>query len=793
MLRSLVGSEMCIRDRFNDMAFKDPVTGFRPLDLVLVSEQDPKHDEQHTNHVLAVVDSLRAERGYGMVLRVYLAEDLRGRRFASYIAANNQKCWVTKLCNMVTIVRIYTALHTIQHFPLQDRITGVVCDEANQQTVSLVIPPLIQQLIEKDYNPSQQAAIHSALRGEGFTLIRGPPGTGKSHTIFGLFLALFNADKKTHGGKRRSSELAVRTAQERDSAMAHARLNMPWLQPEYVYDPLVDAQFCHSIYNPESGDLSGWDLSRSYKQQPVLRLKEQHVIAPKHLLFTAPSNAAVDEVVIRLMERGLPTAEGKIWHPKIVRLGPNAHKDVEKVTIEYLVQQALKTVGCDGADTRKLRVRILAQADMVCTTLSCCGQGALAEVPHGFDTVIIDEAAQAIELETLIPLKYGSVRCILLGDELQLPATVFSRLATAYKWQRSFFQRLVESQLNTPLMLTTQYRMQPAIALFPSHNFYGGKLQNDPSIETRTRRMIGEGVEAMPLAPFRFFNCDFYESRGESMSIYNEGEVEAILELFNKLVEYSGDPEIGSQVGVITLYMDQVQHLRAAFKAQGHRNVDISTVDGFQGREKEIIILSCVRGANAKSIGFLRDTKRINVAITRARDALYVVGCAKVLEGDQMWAKLIESARTRECFYELTEPDRPNKKRKGNSAAYMKPGLREITPEFVAQTVGEEVAMADALSEMEANVKDHPETGLESANAYHEDAETLELNRQYKNNQADEVDGEVEPTDLTQAKEVQPGAASEATAKTAQAKRTVSFQEGVQVDNNSRIPGTLKK
>ena len=111
-------------------------------------------------------------------------------------------------------------------------------------------------------------------------------------------------------------------------------------------------------------------------------------------------------------------------------------------------------------------------------------------MPHGFDTVVIDEAAQAIELETLIPLKYNCVRCILLGDELQLPATVFSRLATAYGWQRSFFQRLVESGKHTPVMLTTQYRMQPAIALFPCYNFYSGRIQNDDSIYRRNRRQV---------------------------------------------------------------------------------------------------------------------------------------------------------------------------------------------------------------------------------------------------------------------------------------------------------------
>jgi len=295
----------------------------------------------------------------------------------------------------------------------------------------------------------------------------------------------------------------------------------------------------------------------------------------------------------------------------------------------------------------------------------------------------------------------------------------------------------------------------------------------------------------MPLAPFRFFHTDFWETRGESKSLCNEGEVTAILELFHKLIEFTGDQELGSRVGVITLYMDQVKLLRSAFKAKGHTTVDISTVDGFQGREKDIIILSCVRGCNSNSLGFLTDYRRINVAITRAREALFVVGCATALQRDGMWKKLIKSAKDRHCFYPLTEPpaERPTKKpRKG--AVPPNPKMVEILPDFVGMTPGEELAMEAALQAAQSGKTKTSAIGdLERADSYHTEgeAEKVELNRLHNENQLGELDGEVEPEDLTEA--IPAGAAAENSAenKTEAAAtkitRKVSFRGEVEVDD----------
>ena len=232
-----------------------------------------------------------------------------------------------------------------------------------------------------------------------------------------------------------------------------------------------------------------------------------------------------------------------------------------------------------------------------------------------------------------------------------------------------------------------------------------------------------------------------------------------------------------------------MKHLREFFAAKGHSDVDISTVDGFQGREKEIIFLSCVRGMNTKTIGFLRDTKRINVAITRARDALYIVGCAQVLEErDKMWKRLIESAQERECFYDLTTPEKPTKKRKGGAGAYQNPALKPIADEFLIQTAGEEIAMERARQEAAEHAQNI--MSLDPADAYHEDAERLELNRQYDLNQAGALDGEVDSTDLANAQPIKVEGAAEGKPVPA---RTVSFNEKVEEKkNDGTIIGSLK-
>ena len=141
-------------------------------------------------------------------------------------------------------------------------------------------------------------------------------------------------------------------------------------------------------------------------------------------------------------------------------------------------------------------MRILSEAEVVCCTLTGSGVDYLAKVQNGFRTVVVDEAAQAVELATLIPLQYGCKKCILVGDPNQLPATVISRVSKRYGYERSLFERLQTCGARVT-MLDTQYRMHPDICRFPSTQFYGGKLKSSDSTLQREMQKL--------LPPFIFY------------------------------------------------------------------------------------------------------------------------------------------------------------------------------------------------------------------------------------------------------------------------------------------------
>jgi senataxin len=202
-------------------------------------------------------------------------------------------------------------------------------------------------------------------------------------------------------------------------------------------------------------------------------------------------------------------------------------------------------------------------------------------------------------------------------------------------------------------MLEIQYRMDPVIRRFPSTHFYEGRLTDGHSIQTRkNRNWIPKGCELI------FFNLiDSKESREvDQTSCINRPEATFVVDMYAAV-----SPSHGRKldIGVITPYKRQVHHLRSAFRNRyknGYKkDVEINTVDGFQGREKDAIIFSCVR--SEESIGFLDDMRRLNVAITRARDALWIVGKAETLKRDANWRALIYHAKTEKRYYNVNTQD----------------------------------------------------------------------------------------------------------------------------------------
>jgi senataxin len=447
---------------------------------------------------------------------------------------------------------------------------------------------------------------------------------------------------------------------------------------------------------------------------------------PKKLLVCAPSNAAVDELVMRL-KKGVKTTPGVHKSLNVVRLGrsdavnnavldntldelvakkldtsgggqgPNIREQVQKAMSEHQEvskqlreafdqlhagttngealqklnesitqlkskKQSLSNMIEDGRDKESKQSRnaelsrkraqqeVLDQAHVICATLSGSGHDMFQSLNIEFETVIIDEAAQCVELSALIPLKYGCAKCILVGDPKQLPPTVLSKQAAKFQYEQSLFVRMQTNRPKDVHLLDTQYRMHPAISAFPSSTFYDARLLDGPDMGPMRRRpWHANGM----LGPYRFFDVQGqHQAAPKGHSLINLAEIKAAMTLYTYLTQtFISGSELRGKIGIITPYKSQLRELKDRFSAKFGGSVldavDFNTTDAFQGREAEIIIFSCVRASPAGGIGFLQDIRRMNVGLTRAKSSLWVLGNSDSLSRGEFWKKLIDDARAR--------------------------------------------------------------------------------------------------------------------------------------------------
>ncbi|GJN01953.1 hypothetical protein PR202_ga19258 [Eleusine coracana subsp. coracana] len=267
------------------------------------------------------------------------------------------------------------------------------------------------------------------------------------------------------------------------------------------------------------------------------------------------------------------------------------------------------------------------------------------------DLLLIDEAAQLKECESLIPLQVSGLKhAVLIGDECQLPATVKSKVADSALLGRSLFERL--SLLgHKKHLLNIQYRMHPSISVFPNVNFYDKKILDGPNVnhEGHERSYLHGAM----FGPYSFINIDGREDPGRSKR--NMAELTVIMEILHNLGKACRSIGQRVSVGVICPYAAQVeaiQHAVGDAKAMHPLALRVNSVDGLQGSEEDVIILSTVRSNSAGSIGFLSNVRRANVALTRARHCLWILGNAMTLRGSgSIWEELILDAMDRKCFF----------------------------------------------------------------------------------------------------------------------------------------------
>ena len=342
----------------------------------------------------------------------------------------------------------------------------------------------------------------------------------------------------------------------------------------------------------------------------------------------------------------------------------------------------MKTQDKNSFDLRsQLETGFLDSCHIVLTTLGSAGSKAL-EYCNKFECVVVDEAAQSVEPSTLSALELGSSHAVLVGDPQQLPATIFSLSGRKTKFDRSLFQRLEEA--GHPVhMLDTQYRMNPMISFFPRSIFYNGELNDGPNVRKFNygdplRKKILSALRKFQVCLWREFlsmllhnhstilnnfllfsqaltilNLNSSEQRSGT-SLSNTAEARLALDLFLTLNRVTGN-ELGKfRVAVITPYSQQLSTLRNMFKnTEGTSKVELNTVDAFQGREADIVIFSCVRAVRAggsSGIGFLSDVRRMNVALTRAKHFLFVIGRCDSITSNPYWRELIVHAREKSAI-----------------------------------------------------------------------------------------------------------------------------------------------
>ena len=383
------------------------------------------------------------------------------------------------------------------------------------------------------------------------------------------------------------------------------------------------------------------------------------------ILAVADSNVAVDNLLEGLLARGvravrlgqpvkvreklrLATIDAKMEiHP--LRRDLDTQLELNEKLSRRISSMKGKEKGLAHRDIKKgwkeirrienqIRDDILDKAQIICCT--CIGSGNEILDGRRFSILLTPKSTQATEPASLVPLVRGARQVVLVGDHKQLPPTVLSFRAEEKGLKRSLFERLIDMGIE-PLLLTTQYRMHPSISKFPNQQFYSSKLIDGVNPENRPAPagLLWPDWEN----PVAFIPVNGGETVSpDGTSRENPLEVSWVLKILEDLLD-AGELE-KKDIGIITPYAGQVRAIRNSM-SEKLDGVEVRTVDGYQGREKEVIIFSCVRSNSERNVGFLSESRRLNVALTRAKRGLIVIGDPDTLRSDKNWKAWLDYIR----------------------------------------------------------------------------------------------------------------------------------------------------
>ncbi len=525
--------------------------------------------------------------------------------------------------NDITFQRMLDALKALREHPdLLNLLLGRAKPEITETEVEFKNTSL---------NGSQRTAVKKAIGSKPAFLVHGPPGTGKTTTVVEAIYQYAARGKKVLATA--DSNVATDNMVERLAAYGINVVRVG--NPSRITKAVVE----HSLDYLLQYDEDYKKALKIYEEVDRLRQEQKDYLAPVPRWRRGLS----DDEILRHAETGTPV---RGVHPNAIR------KMAAWIKLQKRINHLMETARKYEAIAVE---RILRNADVVCSTNSSAGSEVLAH--FRFDVVFIDEATQSTEPSCLIPMVKGNV-WIMAGDHKQLPPTILSEEAAKHL-QITLFERLLKVYGDRiKEMLRVQYRMNRVIMDFPNRMFYGGKLIAHESVANHTLRDLGVTPEVLKGLPKPLpFVLDpdrpviFADTLGRSperqrrgsTSYYNEGEAEFVLKVVRALLDLKVRPE---DIGVISPYDDQVDLIRGVFHENGiPEEVEVKTVDGFQGREKEVIVVSFVRSNDRGEIGFLNDVRRLNVAITRPKRKLITVGDSLTLKVHPVYDGFVRYSR----------------------------------------------------------------------------------------------------------------------------------------------------
>ena len=437
-------------------------------------------------------------------------------------------------------------------------------------------------------NSSQNSAVSSILSAKDVAVIHGPPGTGKTTTIVSAIQQLI---------KRESPILVCAPSNS-------------------ATDLLTEKLASVGVNVVRIGNISRVDESLlGHTMEGILQ--------------TLPEMKEVKNMKIESAKlRRNAEKYKRNFGPKERQERRDSYKEAKdlmyqaRMLEDYIIGKTLK------------------EADVICCTL--VGSVSRHIEKMRFNTVIIDEAAQALEPATWIPISKAN-RVVFAGDPFQLPPTVKSAEAAKKGFNVTLLEKAVKRFDNVNL-LDTQYRMHNTIMGFSNQQFYNNELKSDQSV-AEWQLSLSDGSLTTPMEFIDTAGCSFEEHvNPESLSYYNPEEYFVIRQHLDNLLVILGDQKVS--IGIISPYREQVVSIQDAivkdFDHFPDAEIEVNTIDAFQGQERDVIYISMVRSNDSGEIGFLKDTRRMNVAMTRAKKKLIIVGDSATLASFKFYGNFLD-------------------------------------------------------------------------------------------------------------------------------------------------------